>query len=53
VSVAADINPLYAKELERAQRQGLEVIAYGTMLSPEEIALQRRLIFKGPAESLP
>jgi sugar fermentation stimulation protein A len=45
VSVAVDIDPLYAEELHRARQQGVEVVAYGATLSPEEIFLQRRLAF--------
>lgn len=51
VSVAEDIDPLYAEELARAQRRGVEVIAYGTSLSPEEIVLRQRLVFRAPVDS--
>lgn len=41
VSAAQAIDPLYADTLRLAQRAGVEVIAYGATLSPQEIRLVR------------
>ncbi|MCK9503643.1 MAG: DNA/RNA nuclease SfsA [Porticoccaceae bacterium] len=45
VTVAADIDPLYAETLKQALAAGVEVLAYGCRLSPTEIAVTRRLDF--------
>lgn len=45
VSVAAEIDPEYAKALATALEAGVEVLAYGTKLSAEEIVLTHRLDF--------
>lgn len=39
VSVAADIDPNYARSMANALRAGVEVLALGTRISPEGIAL--------------
>lgn len=43
VRPASEIDPLYAAALRDAQAAGVELLAYGVELSPEEIRLTRRL----------
>ncbi|MEK0363402.1 DNA/RNA nuclease SfsA [Pseudomonas sp. CBC3] len=43
VRPASEIDPLYAAALRDAVAAGVEVLAYGVELSPEEISLSRRL----------
>ena len=43
VRAAEDIDPTYAAGLREAKAAGVEVLAYGAELSPEGIALVRRL----------
>lgn len=43
VRPASEIDPLYAAALQDAVAAGVEVLAYGVELSPEEIRLSRRL----------
>lgn len=43
VRPASEIDPLYAEALRDAQEAGVELLAYGVELSPEEIRLVRRL----------
>ena len=43
VRPAAEIDPQYAEELQRAAAAGVELLAYGAELSPQGIALCRRL----------
>lgn len=43
VRPASEIDPLYAAALREAVAAGVEVLAYGVELSPEEIRLARRL----------
>jgi len=43
VSVAGDIDPTYAKALADAKAAGVEVLAYGTQITPEQINLGGRL----------
>lgn len=43
VRAAAEIDPAYARALDDALAAGVEVLAYGAELSPEEIRLVRRL----------
>lgn len=43
VRPAAEVDPLYAAALREAVEAGVEVLAYGAELSPEEISLVRRL----------
>jgi len=45
VTAAADIDPLYASTLRQAITAGVEVLAYGCMLSPTEISLNNRIDF--------
>ncbi|WP_313500720.1 DNA/RNA nuclease SfsA [Stutzerimonas nitrititolerans] len=43
VRPASEIDPLYAAALREAVSAGVEVLAYGVEISPEEIRLSRRL----------
>ncbi|WP_312245802.1 DNA/RNA nuclease SfsA [Stutzerimonas nitrititolerans] len=43
VRPASEIDPLYAAALREAVAAGVEVLAYGVEISPEEIRLSRRL----------
>lgn len=43
VRAAAKIDPEYANELKTAQERGVEVLAYGAVIQPEEILLMRSL----------
>ena len=45
VTAAADIDPLYAKTLQAAQQNGVEILAYGCRLQPDEIVITRKLTF--------
>lgn len=40
-TVAADIDPTYAEKLAAAREAGVEVLAYGCRVGPEEIAIDR------------
>ena len=43
LKIAADIDPAYRQALESALASGVEAICYACDVSPEEIALARRL----------
>ena len=43
VRPADEIDPLYGKTLREALIQGVEAIAYGARISPDEISLDRSL----------
>lgn len=43
---AADLDPDYALALRQARRRGVEVLAWGCRLGPEEIVLERELEFR-------
>ncbi|MDT8327794.1 MAG: DNA/RNA nuclease SfsA [Roseovarius sp.] len=43
VGVARDIDPTYAAALDHARAAGVEVLAYGTDISPEAITITQRL----------
>lgn len=43
---AADLDPDYARALRQARRLGVEVLAWGCRLGPEEIVLERELEFR-------
>ena len=43
VTVAADIDPTYAEALAMARLSGVEVLAYGCAITPQEITLSRAL----------
>lgn len=43
VRPACEIDPVYAEALQAARRAGVEVLAYGAALSPQELRLTRRL----------
>ncbi len=45
VSIASDIDPVYAETLQQMMTQGVELLAYGCQLSPEEIRIQHKLPF--------
>ncbi len=45
VTVAADIDAGYAETLREAMAAGVEVLAYGCKLQPDEIAVDRKLSF--------
>jgi sugar fermentation stimulation protein A len=45
VGLADEIDPYYAQVMQQALSAGVEVIAYSCMLSPEEIAVEKRLPF--------
>ncbi|QGX99312.1 DNA/RNA nuclease SfsA [Roseovarius faecimaris] len=47
VSVAGDIDPAYLTAYEAARAAGVEVIAYGTQLSPQAVTLGQRLTVLG------
>ena len=47
VSLAADIDPLYAEELQRAETAGVEILAYHAKLAADEFVLGDRLPFLG------
>lgn len=49
--IAADIDPAYAKALLAAMAAGVEVIAYGTHISPECITLGPALPFTPPEDA--
>jgi len=38
-TVAADIDPTYAEHLKQAIKRGVEVVAYGCRVSPQEIEI--------------
>jgi sugar fermentation stimulation protein A len=43
VRPAEEIDPAYAAALREAVRAGVEVLAYGAQITPQEIRLVRRL----------
>jgi sugar fermentation stimulation protein A len=45
VAVAEDIDPVYAETLSEAMAAGVEVLAYGCKLTPEEIVIDRKVAF--------
>ncbi len=45
VAVAADVDPQYAETLNEAIEAGVEVLAYGCSLRPEEIRIDREVVF--------
>ena len=45
VAVAADVDPQYAETLIEAVEAGVEVLAYGCKLTPEEILIDRKVAF--------
>lgn len=45
VSIARDIDPTYAQSLTKARAQGVEVMAIGTAISPDSIAIADPLPF--------
>ncbi len=47
VTIAHDIDPKYGKALNTAQIAGVEILAYGCTISPEEINVANRLQFLG------
>ncbi len=44
-ALAGDIDPAYAEAFERARAAGVEALAYGCAMSPEEITLARAVPF--------
>ena len=44
-ALAADIDPAYAAAFETARAAGVEGLCYGCVLSPEEIVLDKALVF--------
>ena len=50
-TVASDIDPTYAQGLKTAMARGVEVVAYGCRVSPQDIAIDRPIKIKldGPA----
>ena len=46
VSIAADIDPVYAGALDKAVKSGVEVLCYGCNMSTEGIHVQGPVIFK-------
>ncbi|MCK4503384.1 MAG: DNA/RNA nuclease SfsA [Desulfuromonadales bacterium] len=46
-SPASHIDPVYAETLARVAEQGVEVMAYRAMVSPEEIVITEPMIVKG------
>lgn len=47
LSVADDIDPMYASALEAAVASGVEVIGYDTIISPQEILIGRPIAIRG------
>ena len=47
VAIARDIDPEYSKALDKAVKAGVEILAYGCTLTPEEIRFAKRLEFIG------
>ena len=45
VVVAEDVDPVYAETLNEAVEAGVEVLAYGCQLRPEEIVIDRKVAF--------
>jgi sugar fermentation stimulation protein A len=43
MTVARDIDPVYAAAFDAAQKAGVEVIAFDTLISPHEITIGRAL----------
>ena len=43
VDLARDIDPAYGKAYDTARAAGVEILAYGTLISPEEITIGRTL----------
>lgn len=48
VTLASDIDPTYARAFETARAAGVEVLAYGCQISPQNITLGTALPFKTP-----
>jgi len=48
VSVAAAIDPVYARTLIQAMAAGVEVLAYACKLTPGEIAVEKKVAFQLP-----
>lgn len=46
MAVAEDIDPVYASTLTEAMAAGVEVLAYGCKLTPEEMVIDRRMTFR-------
>jgi len=46
-TVAADIDPTYAKGLQTAIKRGVEVVAYGCSVTPEQIEIDRPIRLQG------
>lgn len=46
VGIAADIDPAYAEGVAQAMKVGVEVIAYGCNVSPDDVAITRELPFE-------
>jgi sugar fermentation stimulation protein A len=42
-ALAADLDPAYARAFERAMARGVEAVAYACRVTPEEIAVERRI----------
>ncbi|MNO07137.1 Sugar fermentation stimulation protein A [compost metagenome] len=43
VRPAEEIDPAYARALREARDAGVEILAYGVELSPQEVSLRRKL----------
>ena len=48
VSVAADIDSVYAQTFAKARAKGVEVLCYDTSISVEDVSLNRTLPFEMP-----
>ena len=48
VSVAADIDPVYAKALQMACKTGVEILAYSVHITPNVIEIGQNLIIRDP-----
>lgn len=46
-AVAADLDPAFAAELERAVAGGVEVLAYGSSITPVSMAISGKLVWRG------
>ena len=42
-ALAADIDPTYARAFDRAAARGVEAVAYACRITPEEIAVERKV----------
>lgn len=47
VTIARDIDPEYGKALDAAKKAGVEIVAYGCTLTPDEIKVAKPLRFLG------